>query len=412
MNKFVQYFLCSRRSIASSLSAALFLALLAGASANAHAKTNHNAYVADDADGTVTVIDTRNNTVTAMISGFIRPSSLAVSPNGNLLYVLNNGTANLSVVDTETNTVTATIDVGFYLFNGGVGETGPSVTFSRRGDRAYLANFTQDTLVVINPGTSSVVATVSLPAQFQPVAVAVSPQGDKVYVGGSGGIMVVDVKGSAPIVDIAPTNSVFIDLVITPDGKKLYGSNAAAFSTPVGNLDLVVIDLTTNSVEDTIHLTPGLFVAGLAVAPDGRHVYVAGASFSSTVTVIDTVDNSIDATIIADGVTLTQLAFTPNGRKLLATNLHGPPGTPDNSVIVIDPRDNTLTTSIMVSRPFAIATQSPLRIRKDCDGDADDRNDRDDHHRRDHDADDCRDQDDHHGRDHDDDRDNDRDHTH
>lgn len=403
MNRFVKYFLRSRRSVASSLSAALFLALLAGASANALAKTNHNAYVADDVDGTVTVIDTRNNTVTATIRGFIRPSSLAVSPNGNLLYVLNNGTANLSVVDTETNTVTASIDVGFYLFNGGLGVTGPSVTFSRRGDHAYLANFTQDTLVVINPDTSSVVATVPLPAQFQPIAVAVSPEGDKVYVGGSGGIMVVDVKGSAPIVNIAPI-SVIIDLVITPDGKKLYGSNAIA-----GSLDLLAIDATTNSLEETIHFTPDLFVAGLAAAPDGRHVYVAGFSrSSSTVTAIDTADNSIDASIIASGMTLSQLAFTPNGRKLLATNF---PGNPHNTVVVIDPRDNTLTTSIVVSRPFAIAIQSPLRIRKDCDH-ADERSDRDDHHRRDHDADDCRDQDGHHRRDHGDDRDNDRDHSH
>jgi len=395
MNRFVRYFLRSYRRVSSSLSAGLFLALLAGASSSAFAKTNHHAYVANNVDGTVSVIDTRNNTVTATIGGFTSPYGLAVSPNGNLLYVRNAGTTNLSVVDTETNTVAATIDVGFDLDNGGAAVSGPSVAFSRRGDRAYVANLIQDTLVVIDPDTSSVVKTLPLPAGFQPLAVAVSPEGDKVYVGGSGGIMVVDVTGSAPIVNIVPTSVIF-DLVITPDGKKLYGSNAAA-----GNQNLLVIDAGTNSLEDTIHLTPGLFVAGLAVAPDGRHVYVAAlASTTSTVTVLDTADNSIDTTITADGMSLSQLAITPNGRKLLAINVRGFPNPPDSTVAVIDTRDNTLTTAaITVGRvPFAIATQPSPRDRKDRDHDADDRRDQDKRHRRDRD-------DDH------DDRDNDRDHT-
>ncbi len=392
MNRFVRYFLRSHRSIFSSLSAGLLLALLAGTSSSAFARTNHNAYVANNVDGTVNVIDTRTNTVTATISGFTNPYGLAVSPNGKLLYVRNAGTANLTVVDTETNTVATTINVGFDLDNGGAAVSGPSVTFSRRGDRAYVANLVQDTLVAINPDTSSVVTTLPLPAGFQPLAVAVSPEGGTVYVGGSPGIMVVDVKGSAPIVNIVPTSVIF-DLVITPDGKKLYGSNAAA-----GNL--LVIDAGTNSLEDTIHLTPGLFVAGLAVVPDGRHVYVAAlAGTTSTVTVLDTADNSIDTTITADGMSLSQLAITPNGKKLLAINVRGFPNPPDSTVVVIDTRNSTLTTiSITVGRvPFAIATQPSPRNRKDRDHDADDRRDQDEHHRRDRD-------DDHH------DRDNDRDH--
>jgi DNA-binding beta-propeller fold protein YncE len=123
------------------------------------------------------------------------------------------------------------------------------------------------------------------------------------------------------------------------------------------------------------------------------------ASTTSTVTVLDTADNSIDTTITADGMSLSQLAITPNGRKLLAINVRGFPNPPDSTVAVIDTRDNTLTTAaITVGRvPFAIATQPSPRDRKDRDHDADDRRDQNKRHR---------DRDDDH-----DDRDNDRDHT-
>ena len=70
-----------------------------------------------DYQGTVSVIDTATNTITATVPVGINPYGGAISPDGTNVYVVNaniypyyNGT--VSVIDTATNTVTATVKVG------------------------------------------------------------------------------------------------------------------------------------------------------------------------------------------------------------------------------------------------------------------------------------------------------------
>jgi len=62
--------------------------------------------------GTVSVIDTATNAITATVSVGHLPLGVAVSPDGTKVYVANFGSANISVIDTETNTVTASVNVG------------------------------------------------------------------------------------------------------------------------------------------------------------------------------------------------------------------------------------------------------------------------------------------------------------
>ncbi len=63
--------------------------------------------------GTVSVIDTATNTVTATIAVGDSPVGVAVSPDGATVYVTNAVDDTVSVIDTATNTVTATISVGY-----------------------------------------------------------------------------------------------------------------------------------------------------------------------------------------------------------------------------------------------------------------------------------------------------------
>jgi len=66
----------------------------------------------NNSPGTVSVIDTATNTVTATINnGGIFPYGVAVSPDGKKVYVGNNGGGTVSVIDSATNTVTATVNV-------------------------------------------------------------------------------------------------------------------------------------------------------------------------------------------------------------------------------------------------------------------------------------------------------------
>ena len=70
------------------------------------------AYISNQFDGTVSVIDAATNTVTATVGVGLNPYGLAATPNGTRIYVANFGSNSVSVISTATNTVTATVGVG------------------------------------------------------------------------------------------------------------------------------------------------------------------------------------------------------------------------------------------------------------------------------------------------------------
>src|SRR5215831_12135007 len=92
---------------------ALALGLLAATGASALAQS---AYVANQLDNTVSVIDIASNTVIQTIPVGVNPFGAAVSPDFKRAYVTNGypgpGGNSVSVINTATNTVIATIPVG------------------------------------------------------------------------------------------------------------------------------------------------------------------------------------------------------------------------------------------------------------------------------------------------------------
>ena len=86
-------------------------------------------------------------------------------------------------------------------------------------------------------------------------------------------------------------------MAITPDGKHAYvadnSTGLTATGAPGGNT-VSVIDTATGAVSDTI--TVGNDPVGVAITPDGKHVYVANC-VDNTVTVIDTATGAVSATI-------------------------------------------------------------------------------------------------------------------
>jgi YVTN family beta-propeller protein len=69
-------------------------------------------YVTSAIAGTVSVIDTVSNTVTATVPVGALPYGVAVTPDGARVYVANGNPGTVSVIDTVSNSVTATVTVG------------------------------------------------------------------------------------------------------------------------------------------------------------------------------------------------------------------------------------------------------------------------------------------------------------
>ena len=236
-------------------------------------------YVANEAvNGTVSVIDTATNAVSATVAVGSNPVGVAVAPDGGKVYVANKGRhSTVSVIDTATDSVSTTIDID--------GLTPMGVAVTPDGSKVYVANDVPNgTVSVIDTATNTVSATVAVGRH--PVGVAVKPDGSKLYVAnkGNGNISVIDAtnKVVATIdVGLAP-----FAVAVAPDGSKVYVTNL--------NNTVSVIDTATNAVSATISVGNGPL--GVAFTPDGSKAYVAN-QFDHTVSVIATASNTVVATI-------------------------------------------------------------------------------------------------------------------
>jgi YVTN family beta-propeller protein len=118
-------------------------------------------YVANYNNNDVSVINTATNTVTTTIPVGFYPEGVAFNPSGTRVYVANQGsypygasTGSLSVIDTSTNSVTATVTAV------GLGPVGVEV--NPAGTRVYVANQGSWNVMAIDTATNAVVATVTV----------------------------------------------------------------------------------------------------------------------------------------------------------------------------------------------------------------------------------------------------------
>ena len=132
------------------------------------------------------------------------------------------------------------------------------------GPKAYVGNFKDNTVSVIDTATRAVVATV--PVVAGPHGMGVTPDGRWVYVSGDNGsgVSVID-TASDRVVQTIEVGSMPHGVALTPDGKTLlvgvYGENRVAF-----------VDVATNAVVATV---PVAKPHTLAIRPDGKLAYVA-----------------------------------------------------------------------------------------------------------------------------------------
>lgn len=255
-------------------------------------------YVANQGDGTVSVIDTVTNTLTATIGVGVSPQSVAVSPDGSHAYVASgawlpyppsHGT--VSVIDTATNTVADTIDVDNPL----QGLMLQGVAVSPDGRHLYVAN--GDSVAVIDSTTNTIVGTVIV-ERGRAGSVVASPDGGRVYVTNGSSILVIDTATDTVIDNIGPGADAGIAL--SPDGRHLY---AAADDS------LLVIDTVSAAVTARVYVGRA---TGVAVSPDGGIVYVA----ADTLAMIDTRTNKIVGATGVLGIPegyLGGLAISPDG---------------------------------------------------------------------------------------------------
>src|SRR5204863_7046387 len=136
----------------------------------------------------------------------------------------------VSLIDTASDTVAATV---------GVGRGAYGVSVKPDGSRAYVVNGFDDTVSVIDGNSRSVIATISLSPMFFPLGIAISPDGTKVYVAGTGsGEQAI---GHMAVIDAA-LNIVTTEVVLPndPSAAVVSADNSRVFVTNVHGGVLVI----------------------------------------------------------------------------------------------------------------------------------------------------------------------------
>src|SRR5581483_9173174 len=159
-----------------------------------------------------------------------------------------------------------------------VGSGASGIAITPDGTHVYVANATAGTVSVINTATNSV-QTISSGLGTTPVGVAVSADGTKAYVAnqGSGTVSVIDTSSNTVVNTITSVGTSPTRLTMSPDGTRLYVSLEATTG------GVAIIDTLTNAVSS---LSFGNATFGLAFTPDGRRLFASNFG-SNDVTVVD-----------------------------------------------------------------------------------------------------------------------------
>ena len=322
-----------------ALAAAAALALTALAAGPVSASSDQASTLAK---GSVTLIDTQNNTRGATVSVGKLPTEIALSADGQTAYLLNTVSNTVSLVSRASGVLTSrTINAGRYPIGLAMTPSGNRVFITRHQNNGPGSVLPVKAATGL-PGTS-----VSPPSQQGYVrnAAAVSPDGREVFAeegsvfGTWEGLLPIRTAGDrvgAPI-KFARQPYGIEDMAFTPDSKTLYvlsSTSKQALLTPIRTA--------TGKVGRSITLSA--FPDAVAMTPDGRFIYISD-HYHGTVKVVRTSTDSVIKTIKINFAEA--LAMAPDGKTLYVGA--AAPGTGAGEVIPISTASNTAGSPVTVS---------------------------------------------------------------
>jgi YVTN family beta-propeller protein len=226
------------------------------------------------------------------------PTFVVASRDGRQLYVANGAAGTITVIDTSVNRITATIPV----------PAGPPqfLTFSPDGTRIYVSVWndarTIAALAVVDATSNRVVTTVRMASR--PFLPAVTADGSRIYVPNhdTGNVVVVDAATLKTVADIkVPPNPHWLSF--TPDGRRIYVADHES------NL-LTVLDAATSQILGTIPVGKSPH----SVAVNRTRPLVANVNYdANTVMLSDTGTNTVVATIPV-GTKPQNVVWSPDSR--------------------------------------------------------------------------------------------------
>jgi YVTN family beta-propeller protein len=282
-------------------------------------------YVANNGNGTVSVIDGSNNSVTVVPVG-TGPRAIAVNPVTNKIYIANGGSANVTVINGADNSTAPPVSVG---------TTPAAIAVNPVTNKIYVANLGSTNVTVINGADNTTAPPVTVGAS--PRNIAVNPVTNKIYVTSqsTNSVTVIDGSNNSPTSVNIGANSFAV--AVNPVSNKIYFTNQVS-----GNV--TVMDGSNNNITPVAVGTTPLAVA---VNPVTNMTYVANNGGSGSVTVIDGSNNP--TTVPTGSTNAIAVAVNTVANKIYVANSTG------NRLTVIDGSNNTTLLLNTGANPLAVA---------------------------------------------------------
>jgi YVTN family beta-propeller protein len=280
---------------------------------------------------------TQGSDVTTIL---LPPGSAPVFVQGGVgffVYEANSGTNTVGIIDTNQRLNTATIPVG---------RTPVALAVTPDGQKLYCLNQADGTVSVITTVDRNVVTTI--PVGTTPVWAVMRPDGALLYVvnRGSGTVSVIDTStdtvAATVNVGASPSHAVFEATL-----RRLYVANSGSDTVSVFNADLTVPTLLAT-------VSVGAAPVRVSALADGTRVYVANSGCQdvinlqncsgNTVTVFDTGNFSVRKTITV-GTTPVWIAAASDSSKVFVANRDS------DNISDIRTLDDTVVTTIAASAP-------------------------------------------------------------
>jgi serine/threonine protein kinase, bacterial len=266
------------------------------------------------------------STVFASVSATIpvgkHPEGVAVDPTAHAAYTANYSDNTVSVIDTTGHSVIATIPVG----------RGPlGVAVDPTSHTTLTANNRDDTVSVID--TTKRVVTATVKVGTNPWGVAIDPTTHTAYAANNwdNTVSVIDTTNQ--------TVTATVQVGKHPEGVAVDPTTHTAYITNNGDGTVSVIDTADRTITTTT-INVGNGPLGVAVDPTTHTAFTTNYS-DGTVSVIDTARRSVTATIRA-GTNPWGVAVDPTFHTVYVTN------STDGTVSVMDTATHTVTATINV----------------------------------------------------------------
>jgi DNA-binding beta-propeller fold protein YncE len=287
--------------------------------------------------------------VTATISVGTAPEAVAVNTVTNKIYVANYLSANVTIVDGTTNsttTVPATLHPRAVAVNGATNK----IYVANVGFGGPFGNGDRGSVTVID-GATNLTTTVIDPNANGPIAVAVNPVTNKMFVTNfwSGNVAVIDgaTNATTTVTDPNAHGLFAVAVAVNPATNKIYVGNNSQGSISPSPGNVTVIDGATNS---TITVTDPNAISPVAVAvnPMTNKTYVANegdypGSNHGNVTVIDGTTNSVTTLTDSNALAPVGVAVNQTGNKIYVADANDSAVTGNGGVTVIDGATNSLS---------------------------------------------------------------------